>query len=292
MVIVRLTGGLGNQLFQYATGRGVAYRNKTTLKLDASPLENNAARSYRLRFFNIVAPLAMAKEVAQLQRSHLGAWGRIVRFLDRILYPSYRRSVFVERGDGFDPSIMRLRGDVYLIGYWQSHRYFDDIEHLIHAEFTPKPDPSPENLQTLQSISRTDSISLHVRRGDYAADPIISRTHGVLPLDYYHNAAATIAQRVENPHFFVFSDEIEWAQHNLKLPYPLTFVTHNDIKKDYEDLRLMSACKHHIVANSTFSWWGAWLGSQSDKIVVAPQRWFADSNRNTHDLLPDSWYRL
>ena len=123
-------------------------------------------------------------------------------------------------------------------------------------------------------------------------DPVTKEFHGICSLEYYYNAIKKITEIVRKPHFFIFSDDIKWAQDNLKISYPATFVNHNADGKPFEDLRLMSLCKHHIIANSSFSWWGAWLSIDPDKIVFAPKEWFTDSGRNTDDLIPGSWHRI
>ena len=292
MVIVQLVGGLGNQFFQYATGRAVAHRNRTPLKLDISAFDQDPLRSYRLHHFNIVESIATPDEVAHLTKRGSGIWKRISRRVERYLLPPYRRSVFAQRFDHFDPDILRLRGNVYLIGYWQSEKYFKDIAHIIRQDFTFRHTPDTENQKLARIIANTNSVSLHIRRGDYVSNPITYQYHGVCSLDYYRAAVARLTQTVKRPHFFVFSDDMEWAQQNLKPDYPVTYVTHNGVERDYEDLRLMSQCKHHIIANSAFSWWGAWLCTRPGKLVIAPRKWFNKADCDTSDLIPASWSRV
>ena len=292
MVIVRLMGGLGNQMFQYAAGRAVAHRNRTPLKLDISAFEQDPLRSYRLHHFNIVESIATPDEVAHLTKRGSGIWKRISRRVERYLLPPYRRSVFAQRFDHFDPDILRLRGNVYLAGYWQSEKYFKDIEHIIRQDFTFRHTADPENQRLARIIANTNSVSLHIRRGDYVSNPRFFRKFGVCSLEYYQSAVAKMAEKVNDPHLFAFSDDIGWTRDNLRLQYPLTFVAHNDADKDYEDLRLMSQCKHHIAANSSFSWWGAWLCTHPQKTVITPLWWFNDPGRDTRDLVPEGWSRI
>jgi hypothetical protein len=185
-----------------------------------------------------------------------------------------------------------VSGDVYLEGYWGSEKYFKDIEAIIRRELTVKTEPSPINRAMAEHICQAPAVSIHIRRGDFISNPITQKFHGVCSLEYYSKAADMIAGMVERPHFFVFSDDPQWAQDNLKLEYPITFVTHNSMDEDYEDLRLMSLCKYHIIANSTFSWWGAWLSRASDKIVYAPRYWLNDSSLNTSDVIPNGWIKI
>jgi len=290
VVIVSLKGGLGNQMFQYAAGRAVACRNQTQLKLDVSALERDAARSYRLHHFNIVESFASRDEVARFTKRDL--WHRVSRRVERYLLPAYKRAVIAERSFRFDPDIMRVRGRVRLVGYWQSEKYFKDIEQAIRQDFTFRGTPDSENQELARMIANTNSVSLHVRRGDYVSNPRFIRLYCACPLEYYRTAAAEVANRVNDPHLFVFSDDMDWARAKLRLEHPTTFVAHNGAHKDYEDLRLMSLCRHHIIANSSFSWWGAWLCTHPEKIVMAPKRWFKEPSGDTRDLIPDSWHRI
>ena len=141
-------------------------------------------------------------------------------------------------------------------------------------------------------IAACNAVSLHVRRGDYAADPVVTSMHGLCPLDYYDRAVEYVLGRVSDPAFFLFSDDPDWVREHLKLRGSVSVVDHNGPDSGSEDLRLMSLCRHHIIANSTFSWWGAWLDPRPDKLVIAPKRWFADESLDTSDLLPAGWVKL
>jgi hypothetical protein len=177
---------------------------------------------------------------------------------------------------------------VYLAGCWQSERYFKDIEDVIRREFTVKIKPDANNERTTALINSVNAVSLHIRRDDY----VTNQRHGTCALAYYQQAVEIISRKVSSPYFFVFCDDILWAKENLKLKYPTVFISHNDAAKDFEDLRLMTQCSHHITANSTFSWWGAWLNKKYDKIVIAPGKWFNDEGINTKDLIPEGWIRI
>jgi hypothetical protein len=201
------------------------------------------------------------------------------------------RLVFRETQLGvYNPDILKTPKSVYLVGYWQSEQYFKDIESLLRREFTFKTAPDAKNAHPVALIQSVQAVSVHIRRGDYVANPHTHEFHGSVSLEYYHIAADKIAQAVTDPHFFVFSDEPEWAQEHLKLNYPTTFMAVSGQGKDYEDLRLMSLCKHHIIANSSFSWWGAWLSINPNKVVFAPTRWF--NQLDARDLIPETWHKL
>lgn len=292
MIIVRLIGGIGNQMFQYAAGRAIACRNNTYLKLDISSFEQYTLRSYRLDCFNLVEDFATHDNIKHLKpdRSQLFSFG--FNKLQQKIIPWHKQSVIKERTFDFDPDVLKIRENAYIDGYWQSERYFKDIAHTIRNDFTFKRESDEVNKGVLSTIQDTNSVSLHIRRGDYVSDPKTMETHGVLGAEYYIQALNLMGKKVKEPQVFIFSDDIPWARDNLKTDLPLHFIEHNGIEKDYEDMRLMSLCKHHIIANSSFSWWGAWLCQNPQKIVIAPKKWFNKPNINTNDLIPESWIRL
>jgi hypothetical protein len=293
MVIVKLVGGLGNQLFQYAAARRLSVLHQTTLKLDITPFESYKLHRYSLNPFRIQEVFATSEEIAQVKGISKKRLARIALRLIRRLKPYYRRPVFSETPlRPFDPNILKTPKDVYLDGYWQSEKYFVDIQDIVRREFTIKYEQDRQSHEIAEEIVNTQSVSIHMRRGDYVSNPETRRVHGVCNLDYYKQCVSLIAEKITNPHFFVFSDDPGWATENLRLDYPITFVTHNDATRNYEDLRLMSQCKHHIAANSSFSWWGAWLCTCPGKIVIAPKRWFKEPGLDTRDLLPEGWIKV
>lgn len=292
MVIVRLEGGLGNQLFQYAAGQAIAQRHNVPLKLDESGFEKTRKRKYALDSFRISATLATAGDVARLTGSNGNGIGRRLANRTQRWLPYYRRSVFVEQHFQFDPNFSRARSDVYLIGYWQSEKYFEAVAPLLRKEFTLNSELDHDNHAMASQIEQTESVSVHIRRGDYVSDENTSRYHGSCSLTYYQDAVEMIERTVVRPEFFVFSDDIEWARQNLRLDHPVVYVSRNGAARDYEDLRLMSLCKHHIIANSSFSWWSAWLSQHPEKKVIAPAKWFDEAQLDTSDLIPTSWIRI
>lgn len=293
VVIARLIGGLGNQMFQYAAGRAVAERGGVPLLLDVSGFENYELRRYELGGFAISSGIANKAQLAAFipvppQR---GLWAA----LQRRLIGSLSRSVLREAHYTYDSRIELVQPPVLLDGYWQSEKYFAHIAPILRREFTLRPGlMNAANTDMLREIEAAggQAVSLHVRRGDYVSNPHTAQYHGICTADYYLAAAARIAQQVENPHFFVFSDDPAWVQANLKLSHVTTLVQCNDAGNGLLDMALMRACRHHIIANSSFSWWGAWLNDSPDKIVVAPARWFAQAGNDTRDLIPSAWIRL
>ena len=295
MVIVKLTGGMGNQMFQYALGRCLAYKNNTSLELDIigfGAIESDTPRKYELDVFGISALIAAPDEIKKMRGREKTRLERTIYRLSDGLIPIYGRRHIVERHFYFDPGILNLRSDFYLDGYWQSEKYFKDIEGIIRKEFTVKAAPDFANKEIADKISKCNAVSIHIRRGDYAYSPATNEYHGLCSLSYYENAVNIITKNVNEPSFFIFSDDPEWVKENLKLKYPVFYVDHNGPEKAYEDMRLMSLCKHHIIANSSFSWWGAWLSANSQKIVVAPKKWFNNPKIDAGDLIPQTWRRI
>ena len=293
-VIVYLNNGLGNQLFQYAAGRAIAYRSGAQLRLDISSFDLDNLRSYRLHHYNISANIADSEEIDKflwLAKRPIPFARRIMQRWDKTNSP-YRRRLITEKYFHYDESIRRVKAPVYLKGYWQSEKYFKEIGNILRRELIPKKAPDLLNRSILEQIDRTCSVSLHIRRGDFVADSNTNKYHGVCPLSYYDAAIQLMAQHFEQPQFYVFSDDMEWARTNLSVTFPVNFIDYNGQDGDYADLYLLSRCKHHIIANSSFSWWGAWLSSNPNKQVVAPQKWFADADLDIRDLVPDSWIRL
>lgn len=295
MIITKLQGGLVNQMFQYAVGRKLAILNHTKLELDVYFLNDKTVREHftirnlELDSFTMEIELAENNEVICFYRNNL---------FDRFRRKFGNMKIVNENGYFFHPELFDLKGNVYLNGYWQSEKYFVDIrEHLLN-EFTLKPElleqinDNPKLSGIKQQIQYTQSVSIHFRRGDYVSDSVTSQFHGTASPDYYGKAIAFINERVPNPHFFLFTDDPDWViNQDIVKKIPCTLAVTSNM---HLDMHLMSQCKHNIIANSSFSWWGAWLNRNNEKSVVAPKRWFAkdELNQQTVDLIPQSWIRL
>jgi hypothetical protein len=196
-----------------------------------------------------------------------------------------------ERQFHFDPAFFHFPDNVYLEGYWQSEKYFKKVETLIRQEFQLRVAPGDRVQELAGRIREGNSISIHIRRGDFASNPATNATHGVCPDDYYQRAVETIIRQMDDARFWIFSDDPEWVKGNITLNNPSCCVSDYHFRY-YEDMYLMSCCRHHIIANSSFSWWGAYLGSDPGKIVIAPRSWFKKPDIITTDLLPESWIQL
>lgn len=290
MIIVKLMGGLGNQMFQYAAGRCLAHLHKTDLKLDLSflnkdPQNKYTKREYKLDVFNVEAGFAIESDIKPflpLDR------GKVSNTLMRKLPILYSKVVANESGHKFIKEFYSFPKDVYLNGFWQSEHYFAPVTDLIRKEFSLKQSLDQGNLELYNKITNCNSVSLHVRRGDYVTNSDSNSFHGTCSLEYYQQAIEHVSQSNENTELFIFSDDIPWVRENLKTELPVHFIDKNNPGEI--DMRLMASCKHNIIANSSFSWWGAWLNSHSDKIVVAPMRWFINSA--APDIYPENWVKI
>jgi hypothetical protein len=267
MIIARIEGGLGNQMFIYAAARSLALRTERMLKLDVTSAFNvdTYGRRYQLHLFNIQAQEANEEEVAIYTVGSRSF--DLSRRLNRLLPLSWRS--FIEEKSRFDPRILQFRPkreEVYLIGYWQREEYFKKVANVIRQDFTLKVGLSEETLSVMKRIQNvgSESVCLHARR--------ISYEH-LLSKSYYERAFEALQKRVKRPHFFIFSDDVDWVQENLNPPGRFELVTHKGAERDFEDLWLMIQCRHSIIANSSFSWWGAWLNENPRKVVIAPRNW-------------------
>lgn len=290
MIVVRLIGGLGNQMFQYAIARSLADRYNVVLKLDLSGYEQYTLRHYELGGFNIRAEIADRPDIDYFKVNIQQC--SVLQRIKSCLPFSAPGMVFRETAFVFDERLLSLKPPVYLDGYWQTERYFIHNSEALRRDFTSHQQLDGKNGKMLSQIKATNAVSLHIRRGDYISDSKTNNFHGVCSLEYYHAAVHIIAERVENPHIFIFSDDHEWAMNNLDFKYPSTLVDINSGDQGILDMVLMCQCEHHIIANSSFSWWGAWLNPSPEKIVIAPKSWFRNAPHDTSDLLPKAWITL
>jgi hypothetical protein len=262
-VIVRLTGGLGNQMFMYAFGRALSLRRQ-------EPVQFHWARStwdYALDKYNVNVELVDPKPV------------------DRM---------YTEASFGFDGNALGQPSNTYLSGYWQSEQYLEDYSYredysdIIRKELTLKNAPSPLTVGFSNELAKEESVFIHIRRGDYIL-PGTSEFHGNLGMDYYNRAIEYVREKVQNPKFYVFSDDPDYG----RALFPYFDIASFCGSSQHDDLYLMSRCKHGIGANSSFSWWGAWLGEDHPgRVCVFPEKWFVNEAINTQDLIPDRWVKI
>lgn len=292
MIIVKLMGGLGNQMFQYSAGRCLSHLHKTELKLDlsylnADPQNKYTKRDYKLDAFGINAEFANENDIKSflpLDR------GKITNTLMRKLPILFDKVVANESGHKFMKEFYSFPKDVYLNGFWQSEHYFEPVMDIIRKEFTIRETLTGSNAELSNKIVSYNSVSLHIRRGDYVDLKEANAFHGTCSLEYYREAIEYLKKKEKEFNLFIFSDDVLWAKENLKTDNPVYFVDLNN--PGHIDIHLMGLCKHNIIANSSFSWWGAWLNKNPDKTVIAPKQWFADISHVTPDIYPQNWIRL
>jgi hypothetical protein len=276
-VTVRLSGGLGNQLFQYAAGRSLAIRCDAELCLDVSFYHRGRHRSLELNQFPIRATVSSKPR------------GKISGLLFKLATMGQIQKLYKEKSFHYCSSFEQIGAPIVLEGYFQTPKYFAAHDEIIRGELTPPDITGAQNQGLAKAISSCDSTILHIRRGDYVTNPKAKRMFAECPMDYYYRA---IEQVPSDSPIFVFSDDIPWAKENLSLNRSITFVGDETPRSGVEDLKLMSLGHHHIIANSTFSWWGAWLAGPTKGLTIAPSRWFVDKSIIDTDLIPSNWIRM
>ena len=283
-VVVRLVGGLGNQLFQYAAGRYLADKKGVGLILDERYVARKHCVSglligeFSVRMDYLPESLAVKFSEVKLKLS------RAIRRRVRPTFSAYHETQFT-----YDPHLIDQKVGVMLVGFWQSEKYF--LGHdVLRKDLVLKSPLSVPALDLVDRMGQSNSVAIHVRRGDYLSDPKTLAKHGVCSENYYREALKLIRHKVVDPQFFVFSDDAEWVKTNFDVAGAV-FVSDFCFSAE-QDLVLLSKCKHQIIANSSFSWWGAWLNDNVEKIVIAPTPWFDDSQFPDNDLIPPSWDKI
>ena len=287
MIIVLLKGGLGNQLYQYASARALAEKNKTSIWLDLSFLNKNTPnttkRNFELHHFSLIE----SKQVKVINDSNLNL---LKKTIQKAAVKALKKVIleYVENSSHFSANFFKSDRSVAIDGYFQSYKYFDFLRHQLFHDFQLVEPLDDRNLEALASILSCNSVCIHVRRGDYVSLQTANEFHGLCDLSYYREAITIIHSKIENPHFFIFSDDMPWCRSHLN-EANISFVDVNNSDNAYLDLNLMKNCKHFIIANSSFSWWGAWLAENKNKIVIAPKKWFAEEDSNIEDRIPPEW---
>ena len=296
MITSKIIGGLGNQMFQYAAAKALAMRLGCSVGLDVTAFNgyklHNGFELEKFSLYRDIAKISESRSTDALSiRGQSNVFqGKIIKFLVRKIN-SLKLSHYIESGFSFDEGLFKQKAPITIEGYWQSYKYFDGIRGQILNDFNLITPPSGLNEEIASEISKNNSVSIHVRRGDYVANAHTNSYHGTCDLEYYQNAIREIEGVVAEPVYFIFSDDLDWVRQNLKISKKAIFVGHNKGNDSHFDMHLMSLCKHNIIANSSFSWWGAWLNKNPSKLVIAPRRWFA-INQDSADLVPSAWVRI
>ena len=298
MIIVKIFQGLGNQLFQYAFGRSLSICKGYELKVDNSYYLHyseivhhgyTVKRNYGLNRFNILQNIAASDE--EVRKLHtVSGNNRISRLFNieidkRASY--YLKKVVKEQDTVFDSNLLLIKDNTYIEGYFASEKYFKNHRNLILKEFTLKTQVTKKNQEIINRMHDSQSVCISIRRTDFLTNPL----HNVCTDQYYKNALSTMSELVRDMHVFIFSDDNDYVVNNFKLPFKHEFITHN-YPDFYEDFRLMTNCKHHIVPNSTFSWWAAWLSDFEEKKVIAPRVWLNSTTIDFSTVIPEEWIKI
>ncbi len=289
-IITHLIGGLGNQMFQYAAGYALSRRFNAHLKFDISDFSNYSLHNglELVKVFNCPLESASQQEIKAILGRTIN-----INFLDRIKFLAYARlypqHILIDRYRPEDE--LKINVPLYIKGYWQNEKYFKDYSQDIRKIFSFRSEMNDQNLSTLERILQGNSISMHVRRGDYITNPKAAAELGSTPMSFFRSAISYMTRKVASPRFFVFSDDIDWARSNLNTGWPTEYIENNHGSFSFFDMQLMSQCRHHIITNSSFSWWGAWLNPDPEKIVIGPQKWFANPKR-LYNPSPPEWVLL
>ena len=277
MIFIKLLGGLGNQMFQYALGRHLSLIRKVPLKLDLTtlldrtPRPNWIFRDYDLDIFNLKVEFASAEEISAFNRIYPNNQAKLFHRIELLLNGHHIR----DYSPRFNPKVFRAKTDpLYLEGYWQSELYFKEIGESLRKDLEFRYPLNSECQEIAKHILSVNSVAVQFRRTDYVSMKSSRELLGSLDMEYYERAMKFIAEKIKDPYFFIFSDEEEWVRENLKTTYPhFIFPLKYSGKKFEHKFHLATLCKHHIIANSSWGWWGAWLSQHKGKIIIAPQRW-------------------
>lgn len=289
MIIVKLMGGLGNQMFQYAFGRALGIHLKQKIFYDKSwfyqDFVGTTPRELKLEAFNLSLPYTKLENPLLKTKigRHIKSALQNIGLISKYIKVDEETLVLNELNSG---------KNFYFEGYWQNPEYFEGIRETILKDFSFSELKNPEDANLQNQISTSESVAVHIRRGDYINNPTTNQFHGTCSSEYYKKATEHIASKVENTRFFLFTDDPDFVKTNFGFLPDSTLVSDNQ-RSEIDELNLMHLCKHFIVANSSFSWWGAWLSQTPEKIVIAPKQWYKNSEANEKcKIVPKNWIRI
>lgn len=291
---MKFNGGLGNQMFQYAFSLMLAEQFNAEIVFDFSYFENVKSanqvttREFELNVFNLCCKEATLKDLAAIKRPEFKS--KFKNTLAKKFPQKFGINYVREKNNSvFDKNLFEYPEYYYYEGYFQNEKYFKHLRGNLLNKFSLQIPIDEKNQHILNKIRETNSVSIHIRRGDYVSLDYVNKIHGLCPMEYYKRAIESIARHVRSPHFFLFSDDINWVIENLKIEYPFTIVDFN-LGKGWFDMNLMKQCKHNIIANSSFSWWGAWLNEYPEKIIIAPKNWTVKKQKC--EIIPANWQKI
>lgn len=293
MILIKLQGGLGNQMFQFAFGSILAQKNNTKLIIEDSiygiveKKEGYTPRNFELTIFDNSYNFATEDHISLFNKLSL------IHRIKRKIKLNYPKKI-EEKTFEYSSEINSIRSPVLAVGYFQSYKYFTGFENYVRSLFVfPVDKLSKENIDLLPALKKKNTVAIHIRRGDYITDKVTNQFHGCCTVGYYTEAILKIATKVDQPILVFFSDDPEWVKENFeKLPFEKNFIAHNKGKNSWADMFLMSICSHNIIANSSFSWWGAWLNNNPEKIIIAPKYWFQAKEIDINSIIPEEWIKV
>lgn len=278
MIEINLKGGLGNQMFQYSTGRRLSIKYKTDLVLNTEYFLNiphgDVPRKYQLDIFNIDKNIKIKETISPTKKLFQKIFSKLLCENIQISIASF---------------LLQIGSSAHLNGYFQSEKYFKDIRDILLKEFTLTKELGEEAKKIKSILEKSEGVAVNIRRGDYLR-PDYMKIYGTCDMEYYNKSIEYIKNKVKNPLFCVFSDDPEWVKKEFKMDNAI--FAGNDIMKDYEQMYLMTICKHNIIANSSFAWWGAWLNQNKNKIVIGPKKWLVNKTSDELDILPSEWIKI
>lgn len=295
MIVVRLSGGMGNQMFQYAAAKNLATINNVELVLDISDIQKQTEsdvytkRKFILNAFKIKASVIQNNECDYVYNNPTSFFQKVLSFIKKKVRPY---NYYFDYSLSYRPDFFNLGKNAYLEGYFQSEKYFLPIKQQLISEFFT--DAYQINNEISDKIKGSESVGIHFRRGDFSDKMAVNQRHGTCSVKYYEESIELIKKKIPQLlSFFVFSDNIKWAKDQLKnIQGDFTFIENEGADATVKDFTLMKLCKHQIIANSTFSWWAAWLNQNTNKVVIAPEMWLSDTNIDTSDVIPPAWIKL
>ena len=300
MIVTKLSGGMGNQMFQYSVGRALAIKHNTSLHLyldnllDRDPKLKHTFRDYDLDIFNTEESFIGREALPIFYRHYFNSKSRFFMRGLRFVIRKFIGGKWVGRHLDFGPVPLSNEGeDLYLEGFWFNEKYFSDIIDILRKDFTLKKAPDMNIKNLIEVIKKENSLCIHVRRGDYVGNKDFENVTN----DYYYKALAYLDTKVKIDRIYVFSDDIAWCKENMNFDTPAMFVgSEYSGEKAGGHHTLMQSCKYFIIPNSTFSWWAAWLAPYKDKIVIAPKSWHPESSKHKDNdkdsIVPVSWIKI
>jgi hypothetical protein len=291
-IVVKIEGGLGNQMFQYAFGMSIALKYNAILVLDISYYNNNECHNgFELSdVFLLDSKVSVRKK---FQGGFLASNRYLVKVIDFIGIRKYLLPChFFEQLYRFNDILSPECANNYYTGFWQNELYFSDIRNKILDDFSFKRSLSVKNMELLNKVKNSNSVAIQVRRGDYVSNKSTNEFHGTCEVNYFYDAIEVIKKENSNIEIYIFSDDIDWAKNNIFFNSISYFINLNKGNEAYLDMLLMSNCKHVVISNSSFGWWAAWINKNPFGVVVAPKRWFNSLTIDTSDLCPKTWHRV